>query len=176
MIKLQHIRATVKNRFGELWWYTTILFVTQQLGSIINAFIGLWLVPQYVPTEELGAVLPLMKVGGFIMLPIGILIMPYKKFINKFATNNEWGKVKQLILDMFAISIVLTLAAFLYAHFFMPFIFERLRVADGMLGLLIIFSGIITAILPIFVTILEALKQFKLISIAGLVCAPTRLL
>jgi len=58
----------LENRLGPLWWYTIILFIAQRFGDVLNAFIGLWLVPRYVPQEELGAVLPLSQVGGVLAL------------------------------------------------------------------------------------------------------------
>ena len=46
-------------RLGDLWWYALLLFAAQRVGAVINMFVGLWLVPKYVPKSELGAVLPL---------------------------------------------------------------------------------------------------------------------
>lgn len=175
MIKIQYIKEKLKARLGEFWWYTLILFVVQRMVDVINMVAGLYIVPKYIPMEELGAVLPLTKVGGLLMLPISILVIPYRKFLNKFAVNDEWGKVKQLILDVFAVSAVLIVGAVFYARFFMPFIFERMRVLDGRLGILVLLSGITAAVVPIFSTVLEALKQFRLISVTGILCAPTRL-
>ena len=45
---LQRIHA----RVGDLWWYTALLFVAQRFGDAINMFVGMWLVPRYVPQEE----------------------------------------------------------------------------------------------------------------------------
>ena len=49
----------VHAKLGDLWWYTALLFVAQRLGDAVNMVLGLWLVPKYVPMQELGAVLPL---------------------------------------------------------------------------------------------------------------------
>ena len=81
--------SSIKSRLGELWWYTLILFCVQRLGDVINVFVGLWLVPRYVPQEELGAVLPLLQVGGTLGLPLTILLGPFTKFLNTYATRGE---------------------------------------------------------------------------------------
>jgi hypothetical protein len=44
----------------------------------------MWLVPKYVPQEELGAVLPLMSFVGFIGLPLSLITIPFLKFITVF--------------------------------------------------------------------------------------------
>jgi O-antigen/teichoic acid export membrane protein len=165
----------VKQWLGPLWWYTIILFCVQRLGDVVNMVIGLYLVPKYVPQQELGAVLPLTKVGALLVLPLGILILPFKKFLNTYATNGEYGKIKRLLLDMFVLSALLAAGALVYARFFMPFVFERMRVVDGRLGLLIVVSGVVGALAPVFSSTLEALKRFRLIAVTGLFSAPLRL-
>lgn len=169
------ILQKVKARLGPLWWYTIILFCIQRLGDAINMVVGLYLVPKYVPQQELGAVLPLTKVGAVLALPLAILLIPFKKFLNTYATHGEYGKVKQLLLDMFVLSSLLAAGALVYARFCMPYVFERMRVVDGRLGVLIVISGVIGALAPVFSTTLEALKRFRLIAITSLFSAPLRL-
>ena len=175
MFTILSIKHRVKNRLGELWWYTIVLFVAQQLGSVINAFIGLFLVPLYVPKEELGAVLPLASIGGMIGLPLTILMMPFLKFLTKYMVQGEMGKVKALLRDVY----ILTGATFLLvsglAYFFMPLVFERLRVEDGRLSMLIICSGMMGALAPVFNTALQAFKQFRMMSVLGFLGATVRL-
>lgn len=165
----------IKERLGPLWWYMIILFCVQRVGDVINMVIGVYVIPKYVPQEELGAVLPLTKVGALLVLPLSILLLTFKKFLNKYAVHEEVGKIKRLLLDMFMLSAVLSCAALLYARFFMPFLFERMRVADGRLGILIVASGIIGVVAPVFSSTLEALKRFQLIAVVQLLSAPLRL-
>ena len=33
-------------RLGDLWWYSLMIFVACRTGDVIQAFIGLWLVPR----------------------------------------------------------------------------------------------------------------------------------
>ena len=91
MIQLQDIKNKIKGHLGELWWYTLVLFIFQQLGAVINAVIGLWLAPKYVTQQELGAVLPLSSVGGLLALPLTILVMPFLKFLSKYMAQGEDG-------------------------------------------------------------------------------------
>jgi O-antigen/teichoic acid export membrane protein len=170
------LKNKIKARLGPLWWYTAILFIVQRFGDVINVFVGLWLVPKYVPQSELGAVLPLAQVGSVLGLPLTILMIPFTKFLNTYATRGEFGKVKRLLLDMFVLSAVLFVGTLVYAQFFMPLVFTRMRVAEGSLGLLIVASGVISIVSSGFGNALQALKQFRLIAITGLLIAPFRLI
>jgi O-antigen/teichoic acid export membrane protein len=175
MRNLRSIKSIVKARLGDLWWYTLILFVTQRLGDVINAFVGLWLVPKYVPQEELGAVLPLTNIGSLLGLPLMILMIPFMKFLNKYMTHCEYGKVKKLLRDVFVFSGLLFLFISVVAHFLMPFVFERMRVENGRLSMLIIASGIISSLAPLFGTALQALKKFQVLSVTVFLSSIVRL-
>jgi len=175
MIKIQDIKGKIKARLGELWWYTIVLFITQQLGVVISAFIGLWLVPKYVPQEELGAVLPLTSIGGLLGLPLSILMIPFMKFLTKYMAQEEYGKVKSLLRDALIVTGVTFLIVSGLSYHFMPILLMRMRVEDGSLSILIICSGVIGALAPVFSTAIQALKKFKILSLMGVAGAFLRL-
>jgi O-antigen/teichoic acid export membrane protein len=169
------LKEKVKAWLGPLWWYAALMFIVQRIGDVINAFIGLWLVPKYVPQAELGAVMPLAQVGSVMALPLSILLVPFMKFLNTYATRGEYGKVKRLLSDVFVLSFLLFICTVLYARFFMPLVFERMRVAEGSLGLLIVASGVIGTVSTVFTNALQALKRFRLITAINLLAPPLRL-
>ncbi|MCL1922032.1 MAG: hypothetical protein FWG50_13340 [Kiritimatiellaeota bacterium] len=164
MTHLRNMLHTLKGRLGDLWWYTLILFVAQRVGDVVHAFTGLWLVPKYVPQSELGAVLPLVSVGGMLGFPLIVLMMPFMKFLNKYMTQGEYGKVKRLLRDTFIATGVIFAVMLLVSRFLLPLVFERMRVEDGSLSLLIVSSGIMVALVPIFLTALQSLKKFLVLS------------
>ena len=65
-----HVRA----RLGDYWWYSALLFVALRVGDLINAFIGLWLVPRFVP-----AFLTLSEAVSLWMRPSGSPCTPTAK-------------------------------------------------------------------------------------------------
>jgi O-antigen/teichoic acid export membrane protein len=175
MTNIQSIFAMIKLRLGDLWWYTAVFFIVQRLGDAINAFIGLWLVPKYVPQEELGALLPLAQVGSVLAFPLSILAVVFIKYVNLFAVRGEYGKVKSLLRDVFCLAAIFFFAVMLYARFFLPLVFERMRVADGRLGMLVVASGVLGIASTFFTNALQALKHFKVLSLSSLIGAPLRL-
>jgi hypothetical protein len=71
-------------RIGDLWWFSIMMFFALRCGDLINAFVGLWLVPIYVGTEELGAVLPLTQFATSVGTPMVVLVFVFSKFLNRY--------------------------------------------------------------------------------------------
>ncbi|MCQ2390462.1 MAG: hypothetical protein MJ240_03465 [Kiritimatiellae bacterium] len=169
---LSHIHA----KLGDLWWYAILMFVAQRFSDVINMFVGLWLVPRYVPMEELGAVLPITALVGFVGLPLTILATPFLKFVTQFNDGGEKGMVKALIRDAFLGTIVLAFAIFLLSWFVAPFFFERMRVKTGMLGALVLGVSIVNASGMIFANAVQGTKRFTALTWFAVLGAPIRLL
>ena len=163
-------------KLGDLWWYTILLFLAQRFGDVINLFVGLWLVPKYVPQAELGAVMPLTQFVAFLGLPLSIVAIPFMKFLDVFAGRGELGKVKALLRDVFAGSAVMVLVTLLLAWLVMPFVFDRMRVAVGSLGILVILATILGAVSSIFQNAVQGLKLFSSVVWFSVLGAPFRLL
>lgn len=165
----------LRSRLGEFWWWSLLLFAALRCGDLINAVVGLWLVPKYVPQSELGAVLPLLQVTGVFGLPITILVVTFTKFLNEYKTRGEDGKVKSLIRTFWFFSVVAVVLGTAIALWLMPHFFERIRVAKGSLGVLIIATAVLSTTAPVFANALQALKKFKAMTVMNLFCAPIRL-
>ncbi len=62
-------------RMGDFWWYSLMLFCACRAADLLNAFVGLWLVPKYVDPSELGAVTPLGNFAGLLALPVAFAVL-----------------------------------------------------------------------------------------------------
>jgi hypothetical protein len=167
--------TALRRRLGPVWGAALPLFVAQRFGDAVNAFIGIWLVPRYVPQEELGAVLPLGQVAAFVAMPLAILLTPYAKLLNVHAERGEPGKVKAMFRDaaLLALAVLaLTLAA---TPFFFPYVFRHFGIQNGNLALAIVVSATLGALAPVFTESLRALKRFGVASLLGATVAPLRL-
>ena len=166
--------AKLHARLGDFWWYSLMLFCACRAADLLNAFVGLWLVPKYVGSAELGAVMPLTHFANFLALPVSIFATTFMKEMTVLATNQEYGKVKSLMRGVFIGAGVFLVLAFIATHFILPAFLERIRVANGSLGIFIIFSAFIGAVSPIYSNALQALKRFKTISFLSIASAPVR--
>ncbi len=165
----------IHERCGDFWWYSFLIFLACRSGDAIQAFIGLWLVPHYVPQNELGAALPLLQIGGAFGLPLSILIIPFSRWLTLYAARGEYGKVKRLLSLAFRSVFIAFVIAVLAAHFILPHFFDQMRIAEGSLGILIICTGLIGPFNSVFGSALQGLKQFKALAFVHVVSAPVRL-
>ena len=162
-------------KLGDFWWYSLMLFVASRVADVLNVFVGLYLVPKYVGTKELGAVLPLMSFAGCLALPIGVFATTFMKEVNNLATRREFGKLKTLLRGVFVFAAVFLVLAILISHFVLPHFLERIRIVRGSLGFLILAASFIGATAPIYTNALQALKKFGALSAVNVLGAPIRL-
>ena len=168
--------TSIHAKLGDLWWYTMLLFVAQRFGDVINMFVGIWLVPKYVSPEDLGAVLPLSQFVSLIGLPLGIIAIPFMKYLNLYAEKGEFGKVKSLLRDVFVGTGILAFVSLGLAYFLLPLLFERVRVAAGSLGLLIVGVSLLNAVSCIFQNAVQGLKLYSTTVWLNVLAAPFRLI
>jgi O-antigen/teichoic acid export membrane protein len=173
---IDNLSIKFRNRFGDFVWYSLLLFIVLRICDLVNAFIGIWLVPRYVQQSELGAVLPLLQLSSLFGLPISVLVLTFKKFINQYQVVGDLGKLKSMLRSFLISSIAMFFVGVMSASLVMPLFFERIRIAKGSLGTLIIATAILSTVSPVFMDSLQSLKKFKAITIIHFFSAPLRLL
>ena len=164
-----------KAHVGEFWWYSLLVFLACRSGDVIQAFIGLWLVPAKVSPNELGAVLPLQQFASVVALPLCVLLAPLSRFLSIYAARGEYGKVKRLLQTAFGLAGLTVVVLFLVARFILPFFFERMRIAEGSLGMLVLACGLFCNLTPVFTNALQGLKKFNAVACVNALGAPVRL-
>lgn len=153
-----------------------MLFLACRAADALNAFVGLWLVPKYVPPSELGAVMPLMQFANFLAIPIAAFANTFRNELTRLSVNREFGKLKTLMRGVFVASAIFMFLAIIAARLIMPAFLERIRIVEGSLGLIIIATSFVSAVSPIYSNALQSLKKFKAQSVISIIGAPIRLL
>ena len=168
--------AKLHARLGDFWWYSLMLFCACRAGDLLNAFVGLWLVPKYVDPSELGAVMPLTQFANFLAIPIAAFANTFRNELTRLSIGKEFGKLKTLMRGVFAATAVFLFLAIVVARFLLPAFLERIRIVEGSLGLVIIAASFVGAVAPIYTNALQALKKFKAQSAINIFGAPIRLI
>ena len=153
-----------------------MLFCACRAADLLNAVVGLWLVPKYVDPTELGAVQPLTQFANFLAIPVAAFANTFRNELTRLSINKEFGKLKTLMRGVFIAAAVFLFIAIIVARFTLPIFLERIRIAEGSLGLVIIAASFIGAVAPIYSNALQALKKFKAQSFLSIVGAPVRLI
>ena len=165
----------LRNRLGEFWFYSLVLFVACRAADVVNAVVGIWVVPRYVSAAELGAVVPLTAFAATLALPASVFATTFMKELNSLALRERFGEMKTLIRGVFLGTGGFLLVAMAVMHFALPAFLTRIRVVRGSLGALILVAGFLGAAAPVYVNALQALKKFKAISLTQILGAPLRL-
>jgi len=163
-------------RMGDFWWYSLMLFCACRAADVLNAVVGLWLVPKYVDPSELGAVTPLGNFAGLLALPAAVFANTFRNEVSRLSIGGEFGKLKTLMRTVFTATAAFLFLAIIIARFTLPMFLNRIRVVEGTLGVIIIATAFITAVAPIFTNTIQALKKFKANAVMNLLGAPLRLL
>ena len=163
-------------RMGDFWWYSLLLFCACRFADVLNAFVGLWLVPKYVPPSELGAVMPLTNFAAFLALPASAFAMVFMKEIVSLSVKGEFGKIKTLVKGVFIGIAILLIIASLLTKAMIPMFMERIRLQEGSLVYIVITTAFFGCIAPVYTNVLQALKKFKEISLINIFSAPVRLI
>ena len=163
-------------RIGDFWWYSLMIFVACRAADLLNAFVGLWLVPKYVDPSELGAVLPLAQFANFLAIPAAAFANAFRNEVSRLSVGKEFGKLKTLMRGVFIATAIFLFLAIIVARFTMPLLLERIRIVEGSLGIVIIAASLIGTVAPIYTNALQALKKFREQSLINIIGAPVRLI
>lgn len=172
---IRAISAKLHSRLGDFWWYSLMLFCACRAADLLNAFIGLWLVPKYVDPSELGAVMPLTQFANFLAIPVAAFANTFRNELTRLSINKEFGKLKTLMRGVFIATAIFLFIAIVVARIMLPAFLERIRIVEGSLGLVIIASSFVGAVSPIYSNALQSLKKFNAQSFISIVGAPIRL-
>ncbi len=172
---MRRLLDRLHKRMGDFWWYSLMLFCACRAADLLNAFVGLWLVPKYVDPSELGAVMPLTQFANFLAIPVAAFASTFRNELSRLSIDKEFGKLKTLMRGVFAATVVFLFLAIVVARFLLPAFLERIRIVEGSLGLVIIAASFVSAVAPIYSNALQALKKFKAQSVLSITGAPVRL-
>ena len=89
-----------------------------------------------------------------------------------FRINTKPGRDKNVPACLLFIAFFIAVLA---AHFILPHFFDRMRIAEGSLGILIICTGLAGPFSSVFSTALQGLKKFKMIALFNAIGSPVRL-
>ena len=152
------------------------LFIALRLGDAINIAAGLWLVPCYIATEDLGAVLPATSFATFLAIPAFAFGFIFMREATRLACAREYGKLKSLVRGVFAGIGCLLLLALAVAACLMPGFLGYLRVPDSAAGFLVIASAFLGCVAPVYMDALNALKRFKAVGTIEIISSAARFL
>ena len=169
--KIDNIYKWVKSRVPHLVFYSVLLFGFNQVGAVLNFITNLFLVPKYLTPHELGLIAPVTQYVALGTLPLSIIAFFVIKFITRYEANNEWGKLKTLVRDMFLFGGGTTLVvAIVFIAGYNSFAL-RMGIESNTILLLMLAHLCVSSCLPVMVLLTRSMQRYFLIAICGF-CVP----
>lgn len=138
-----------------------LLFLALRAGDLVSVAAGMWFVPRYVPAEEIGAVLPVTSFATFVSLPVFALAMAVMKESAVLATRGERGKVKSLLVGVFAATALALAATLAVSAATVPRFLGMMRVPDASVGFLVVAAAFLGCVAPVYTDALQSLRRFR---------------
>jgi len=136
------------------------LFLALRAGDLVSIAAGMWFVPRYVSTEDIGAVLPVTSFATFVSLPMFAFAMTIMKESAGLAANGERGKIKSLLSGVFAAVAAILVVVLAIAAVAVPRFLAAMRVSDAAAGILVVAAAFLGCVAPVYTDALQSLKRF----------------
>ena len=138
-----------------------LLFLALRVGDFVNVAAGMWFVPRYVSTADIGAVLPVSSFATFLSLPVFAFAMTVMKESACLSANGERGKVKSLLFGVFIAVAAILAAVLAVSAAVVPRYLEAMRVSDASVGILVVSAAFLGCVAPVYTDALQSLKRFR---------------
>lgn len=162
--------------FITFWRSTLGVFLALRLADVVNAVTGLWAIPSLLPSQHLGAVLPLLQVGAVLTVPITIFTMVFTRHLCAYAVNGDSVRTRGLLRDALVGMGLVFIVALAITTALLPWLCAHLHIEQTSAGYWAIVNGLLAAFTPLLWSALQALRKFGAISAGALLAAPIRLL
>lgn len=158
------------NFFAHALW----VFIALRLADAVNIASGVWFVPKYVSSEEIGAVLPLSSFATFFSLPLFAFAMTAMKESAALSAAGEKGRLKNLLSGVFAAGAVAIVIGLLAAAFVMPKFMDSLGVSRRGVGFAVVASAFLGCVAPVYTDALQATRRFTALGAVEIVSSAAR--
>lgn len=162
-------------RLGPFWRPALLLFLAQRAGDAVNAFTGLWAIPRAIPSEALGALLPLTQFGAMVALPVGVVATVFTRSLCTYLVSGEQLRARSLLRDMLLFTLGLFVVGLAVAFALTPTLCRVLAIAPSAAAYFAMGSALFAALVPMATAALQATRRFGALALTPLLAAPARL-
>ena len=147
------------------------MFFASRVGDVFALSIGAFIVPLLLKADDLGAVLPVMKLATLLVIPLNIILMGALKYANRYANEDQWGKIKSLTLSLFKFSTVYSALLLVVVFCFRNQLLDYLKLENQGIMWLVAVAAILSFWIPTAYTLACSLKKFNTV-IANRIIGP----
>ena len=142
-------------------FHALFIFSALRIADAVNVAAGMWFVPKYVSSEDIGAVLPLSSFATFLSLPLFAFAMTAMKESAVLSAAGEKGRLKSLLSGVFLAAGAAVVLGLLAAAFLMPRFMDLIGLRGGGVGFAVVAAAFLGCVAPVYTDALQATKRFK---------------
>jgi O-antigen/teichoic acid export membrane protein len=161
--------AFVKSKTPEIFFHSGVIFIFTQIGTLVGALIGIFVIPKYFSEHELGLVTPVTQYVAVGAMPLAVLSSLIVKFVTKYEANQEWGKLKSIVRDLLLLTLVMLTGFALFFVVSFDVLAVRLGIESRILLVLMLIYLVCAGWLPVMMILLRSLRQFFGLAFVALV-------
>jgi len=136
------------------------MFVALRAADIINLVAGLYLVPKFVESADLGAVLPLVTFATTLATPAFAFAFVLMKESNVLASDRAFGPLKSLLRGAFVGTALLLVLSLAVAALFLPRFVSSLNAGSRAVAFVALAAAFAGSFAPVYSDALNGLKRF----------------
>jgi hypothetical protein len=171
-----NLLRALKRKLGPLWWFSSFYLIFARLGDIVNLYIGAFLVPSMIASDDLGAILPFVTMIALASRPISVVLTVALKYISVFSVCEERGRIKALLRDLVLLAFALSLGYLAVLWVFRDAIKLRLKFGDDRILWLLAGLFLVSCCGPIVNIASRGVKKFYRLIISCVLGPLVRLL
>lgn len=160
----------------DFWKWALLVFLAARSGDAVQALVDLWIVPANVATADLGAILPVVSGMNVLALPLAIVVVPFSRWLAIYMFQNEFGKAKSLLRSVLFGTVAAVLLMGVFVWLCVPRLLALLRVSESGFSMILLLTGMLVALSPVFDASLQGLRKFGTVAWAGFLSSGARLL
>ena len=137
------------------------MFVAFRAADVVNLVAGVYLVPRFVESAELGAVLPLVTSATTLATPAFAFAFVLMKESNALASARAFGKLKSLLLGSFVGTALLLVVSLAIAALCLPRFVTSLNAGSRTVAFVALAAAFVGSFAPVYSDALNGLRRFS---------------
>lgn len=163
------LKVALKRRCGRLWYYSLLQFVCSKLQDVVNLVVGAFLVPAFISSDDLGAIVPFRMILAFAAILMSVFTRVALKYLNIFHVEGNSGRIKALLLDLGKVAVLFSILSVVAIILGRDFVAARLRLPDYRLLWVLSFALVMAFWTPLLTVAAQGLMRFRHIIFSNVV-------
>ncbi len=132
---------------------------------------GMWFVPKYVSSADIGAVLPFTSLATLLTIPLFALGMTAMREAVPLYDARDFGRLKSLFYVVFPFSVFISVLSFIVMLVLHSFCMFKMGVGSTSVKYMALIAALLGCAAPVFTDAIQAMKRFSALGIIEIVSA-----